>query len=100
MKNPTTKNKPQKANGYIAEIRQPPEFKKLYQEARLRLEIAHEIAEIRRKKSFSQSKLARMIDSNQAVISRIENGQENLSLDKLSRIAHALGTKVSFKFSS
>lgn len=99
MKNPTTENKAKKSNSYIAQIRQHPEYKKLYQEARLRLEIAHEIATIRKKKLVSQAKLAQMIDSNQAVISRIENGQENLSLDKLSRIAHALGMKVKFTFS-
>ena len=92
-----TNNKEPKT--YLGKLRLEPEFQKHYQKARLRLDIALQIARYRQAKGITQKELAKQIDSNQAVVSRIETGQENLSLDKLARIAHALGLKVELKFS-
>jgi len=48
---------------------------------------------------LSQTQLARLIDSDQAVISRLEDADyEGHSLTMLRRIAHALGKKLEIRF--
>ena len=94
-----TKNTNKEPQTYLGKKMLDPEFQKLYQESKLRVGIAIEIARIRHEKKITQKELAKRIDSNQVVLSRIENGQENLSLDKLASIAHALGVSVQLKFS-
>ena len=94
-----TKNTNKEPQTYLGKMMLDPEFQKLYQGSKLRVGIAIEIARIRHEKKITQKELAKRIDSNQTVLSRIENGQENLSLDKLARIAHALGVNVQLRFS-
>ena len=92
------KNMNKEPQTYLGKKMLDPEFRKLCREAKLRVGIAIEIARIRHEKKITQKELAKRIDSNQVVLSRIENGQENLSLDKLASIAHALGVSVQLKF--
>jgi transcriptional regulator with XRE-family HTH domain len=48
---------------------------------------------------LTQSQLAKLIGSNQAVISRLEDADyEGHSLTMLRRIAHALGKKIEIRF--
>ena len=69
------------------------DFDKKYSFAKTRLELAIQIAEEREKAGISQKELANKLNTTQSVISRIENGKQNISLDMLQRIAEALGKK-------
>ncbi len=59
----------------------------------MRLELAIQIANEREKAGLSQKELAKKLKTTQSVISRIENGKQNISLDMLQKIANALGKK-------
>lgn len=48
------------------------------------------IAKYRNKKNYSQEKLAEIVDLSREYITRVENGQKNISLKKLFAIADAL----------
>ena len=69
------------------------DFDKKYSAAKIRLEFAIQIANEREKAGLSQKDLALKLKTTQSVISRIENGKQNISLDMLQKIANALGKK-------
>ena len=56
--------------------------------------IADKIKSVRKGKGYTQSELARKLKVSQQVISRIENGNENISLGTLKKIADAMGVEV------
>ncbi len=68
-------------------------FDEKYSTAKIRLELAIQIANEREKAGLSQKELAKKLNTTQSVISRIENGKQNISLDMLQKIANALGKK-------
>jgi ribosome-binding protein aMBF1 (putative translation factor) len=75
-------------------------FDKKYSAAKARLELAIKIANERQKAGITQREFANKLKTTQSVISRIENGRQNISLDMLQRIAEALGKSeviISFK---
>ena len=57
--------------------------------SRLKL-LGQNIAKYRKEKQLSQEKLAEMVDLSREYITRVENGQKNISLKKLFAIADAL----------
>ncbi len=57
--------------------------------SRLKL-LGQNIAKYRQIKKLSQEKLAEMVDLSREYITRVENGQKNISLKKLFAIADAL----------
>ena len=57
--------------------------------SRLKL-LGQNIAKYRQIKKLSQEKLAEMVDLSREHITRVENGQKNISLKKLFAIADAL----------
>jgi len=61
-------------------------------------EIAHKISELRQLESMTQQELAKRMGTSQSVISRIESGKQNLSIDYIHKIAAALGRKLSLSF--
>jgi len=67
------------------------DFDKKYSSAKIRLEFAIQIANEREKAGLSQKALASKLNTTQSVISRIENGKQNISLDMLQKIVTALG---------
>jgi len=60
--------------------------------------IGNEIRKIRKQKGLSQVKLAKKVGISQQIISRIETGNENISIATLKRITDALEVKVNFQF--
>lgn len=52
--------------------------------------LGQNIAKYRKEKHFSQEKLAEMVNLSREYITRVENGQKNISLKKLFAIADAL----------
>jgi len=59
--------------------------------------IGNEIRKIRKQKGLSQVKLAKKIGISQQIISRIERGDENISIATLKRITNALEVKVNLQ---
>lgn len=87
-----------KPQTFLGKFKQTEGYKKHRAEAQLEMELAFLIAETRHTKSLTQKALAKLASSNQAVISRIESGQANLTLKKLMEIAKALGKRVAISF--
>ena len=56
-----------------------------------RRRLGQRIAEVRKSQHISQKQLALMSDINKGYLSEIENGISNISVNKLFRIADALG---------
>lgn len=73
-------------------------FKKAHEEERHRLEIAYKIAQLRKKRHFSQSELAKRLDTTQSVIARMEAGQQNFTTDTLQKIASAFDRNLKIDF--
>ena len=67
-----------------------------YNDASFLLDVAYEITKARNAMSLSQGDLARKLHTSQSVISRIENGNQNLSIMMLRKIALTLGCSISF----
>lgn len=53
-------------------------------------QLGQNIAKYRKEKQFSQEKLAEIVDLSREYITRVENGQKNISLKNLFAIADAL----------
>ena len=63
----------------------------------LMFEVFKEMALIRNKKRLSQHDLAKKCGIAQATIAKIEAGRGNPTLLQLTKIAHALGQKITFE---
>lgn len=61
-------------------------------------ELAREIIKARLQANLTQSELAKKADTSQVVISRLENGRMNPSVNLLKRVAKGLGKHVSVSF--
>lgn len=57
-----------------------------------------EIARIRRDKKVTQAELAARLKTTTSVVSRIESGNQNVSVDMVEKIAEALGKTVEVLF--
>lgn len=75
-----------------------PSFRKAFYRELLRLQIAEEIIRLRKVKKLTQKQLADKIDTTQAVISRIENGQVYPSTRIIQRICEKLEVQARFEF--
>ena len=71
-----------------------PEFKKAFKEADLPIRLAIQIAEAREKAHLTQAQLARKIGTKQQAISRVESGEQNITIGLLQKIAGAIGASV------
>jgi len=73
------------------------EFKKLYEQERMKTKIAIEIFRLRKKRKITQAQLAKDVKMPQANIARIEQGQHMPTLNTLVKIFDALGQTVNIK---
>lgn len=71
-----------------------PEYRREYEKLEPEFQIARQIIGARVKKKMSQEELARRVGTGQAVISRLEGMNARPSLSLLTRVAQALGTKI------
>ncbi len=67
---------------------------------RERFRLARRFAEARRRRGWTQKKLAAKTGVNQSEISNIESGQANPTYKTLHTVAHALGGKIDLVFAS
>ncbi len=56
--------------------------------------IGYRIADLRETKGLKQSELAKMLNTTQSAVARIESGKQNVSADMLKRIGKALGKNL------
>lgn len=72
-------------------------FAKAYQEVEFLTHIGLTIAKYRDKAGLTQGQLAKKLKTTQSVISRIENGNQNLSVTMLAKIAQVLRCELFVK---
>lgn len=73
---------------------QDPEVAAAYEELAPEYEIANQLIQARLDRGMTQAELAAKIGTRQSNISRIERGQQNMSIGLLSRVAKGLGKKL------
>ncbi|MEK6536944.1 MAG: helix-turn-helix transcriptional regulator [Actinomycetota bacterium] len=79
-----------------AELRDP-EFKRYYDESSVKWHVAMQIVEARQKANMTQGELARQIGDRQQNVSRIESGEQNVTIGTLDKIAKAVGGRLVVK---
>lgn len=65
---------------------------------KIELKVGKRIKEIRKKKSISQKDLSFSADLDRSYIASVENGQRNISIVNLEKIANALDVTLSELF--
>lgn len=85
---------------YLNKRLESSEFKKHWQASRLEYGVARQLIQLRKRAGLTQEELANRVHTRQSEISRIENGDQNISLDKLRRIAEAMGGSVEIRIES
>ena len=83
---------------YLNEQLKDPEFKKEFENETTNLESAIALTKVRKESGLSQRDLATVSDVPQSTIARIESGA-NTSIDTLTKIANALGKRLTVNFS-
>ena len=69
-------------------------FQRAYQERLARHKLVYSIRKTREAKKLTQAAVARKANMPQSVIARLESGAHSVSVDTLSKVAHALGRQV------
>jgi len=82
---------------WLDEELKDPEFKRHYDESAVKWHVAMEIVEARQKANMTQGELAREIGDRQQNVSRIENGEQNVTIGTLGKIAKAVGGQLVVK---
>ena len=80
---------------YLEQRLVDPKFQAAWDESRLEYMVARQLIQLRREQGLTQSQLARRLHTQQSEISRIEAGDQNISLGKLEKLVTALGARVS-----
>ena len=66
--------------------------------AKVRKTLGNHIRELRRQKGYSQEQLADMAGLHRTYIGSIERGEQNVSIDNISKIAKALKVPIAQLF--
>ncbi len=72
-----------------------PKFKAEWDKLRFRSHVINLLVDLRHENNLTQKALADKLGASQAVISRIENGNVNIGIDFLSKIAKTFGKDIS-----
>lgn len=78
----------------LNERQNDPEFKKAWKENELEYQIARNVIRKRKERGLTQAQLAKLIQTKQSAISRLENGYSNVTIGTLEKVAEALETDV------
>ena len=82
--------KTKSAKEYLEHRLKNKSFAKAYDEVEFLVKMGVMIAKAREEAGLAESELAKLLKTTQSVISRIENGNQNLSLTMLADITHML----------
>lgn len=72
--------------------------KKYYEEAGKKLEIAHQVTQMRKRQGISQLQLAKKLGTTQSNVARIEAGQQNFTTETLQKIAKVFKRELKIEF--
>lgn len=76
-----------------------PELQRLYEEEKLKDQIARQVRELRTEAGLSQADLAKLLKTSQSAIARLEDADyEGNSVEKLQQVAEALKCRLEIKF--
>ncbi len=78
----------------LAKRLQDPEFRKVWEESEPEWHLSRQIIEARLAQKLSQRQLAKMANTTQAIVSRVESGSANTSLALIKRFSKALNTPI------
>ena len=81
-------------NEVFAESEKDPRWKAAYAKADLEVRLALQIEKARERARLNQKDLAKAIGTTQSGISRIEHGEQNLTIGTLRKIAKALHSDI------
>lgn len=70
------------------------EVRQEYDALEFRYKIVRKLAEIRRHDKITQEELAIRLKTTKSVVSRIESGNQNVSVDMVQKIVNAMGKEV------
>lgn len=76
-----------------------PEFKKIWEEEKLEREIAAQLIGLRLNLGMNQTQFAELIGVKQSFLSRLENGEQNITLQTLQEIVQRAGANVKIDIS-
>ena len=85
------KHKGSRVREWLGQELKTPGFKEGVEKARARRRVAQQIYAARKKAGVSQPELARRLHTSQAAVSRMEAGDQNMTIDIVENIARALG---------
>lgn len=86
-----------KFKDFLNEQLQDAEVKKEYERLDPAFSIARDLIRLRKARGLSQKELAEKISSTQTVVSRIENGSVNSSINTIQKISEALGAHLTIQ---
>ncbi|MEK7636927.1 MAG: helix-turn-helix transcriptional regulator [Patescibacteria group bacterium] len=81
-------------NNFFYKYQKNRKYKKLLKEERELLDIALQIAEVRKRKNITQVQLAKKAGMPQSQIARIESGNNNVTIGTLNRVANVLNLRI------
>lgn len=79
---------------YLSKSLEDPEFRKEWKDSELEYRIARNIIQRRKKLGLTQDEIAVRMNTKQSVISRIETGNQNVTISSLKALAKILETDV------
>ena len=91
-------NKYKTFRNHLKEELKNSEFKKAYGREDFIIRVAVQIAQERQKHCLTQKELAKRLHASQQTISRIEQGDQNITIGLIERIAEVFGRKPVLKF--
>lgn len=88
-----------KFNDFLEEQLQDPEFRQAWEETKVEYEVSRQLILLRKQKGLTQSQLVERLNTKQSVISRIEKGDQNITLENLMNIVKCLEVIYASAFS-
>lgn len=79
---------------HLAESLLDPEFRKVWEESEPEWHLSRQIIEARLSQKLSQRELAKRAKTTQAIVSRIESGSANTSINMIKRFSKALNVPL------
>jgi ribosome-binding protein aMBF1 (putative translation factor) len=80
------------------QLNKNPKFRKALKESRIEYDISRAVIKARLKHQLTQKQLAIKLNTQQSVISRVENAQTTTSVSFLKRLASTFGGKLIISF--
>jgi predicted transcriptional regulator len=81
-----------------SELKRSKGFEHAYHEEMAKLRVAQKLIEIREKLRLTQNDIAKKMGVSQQLVSRVESGSENMTLETLVKFVEALGFAVKIQF--